>query len=101
MKITTLKKNYEFNRVFKKGQFAASKYLTIYINRNNTTYNRYGITVSKKYGKSVVRNRIKRLIRENIRKIENCLKQGYDIVIVARKSEKKAEYKKIKKNKKK
>ena len=47
---------------------------------------RIGISVSKKVGNSVVRHRVKRLIKESCRLHEVQFKQGYDLVIIARKS---------------
>jgi len=92
VKTETLKKNYEFARLYKKGKFYAGRYLVIYVLTNNYGINRVGITASKKVGKSVKRNRLRRLIKENYRRLEPCLKQGQDIVIVARKSEELPDY---------
>ena len=45
---------------------------------------RYGITVSKKIGKAVVRNMVRRKIRECFRYLEPYIKDGVDVVFVAR-----------------
>jgi len=82
----SLKKNYEFQRIFKKGRFQAGRFMTLYVLENRSGTNRLGITASRKVGKSVKRNRIKRLIRKNFRLIENNIETGYDIVFVARES---------------
>jgi len=94
-KTISLKKNYEFSRVYKKGRFFAGKYIAMHVLRNNYGYNRLGITVSTKFGKSVKRNRIRRLIRENYRLHEDFVRDGYDIVFVARKQDVMPEYRQI------
>lgn len=81
-KIKTLKKNYEFQNVLKKGKFYIGKQITIYISKNNKNFNQIGIAISKKTCNAVKRNYIKRKIRENYRLIQNKLKQGYNIVFL-------------------
>ena len=44
-----------------------------------------GIVVSKKVGKSVIRHRLKRIYREAMRSLQQHLKTGFDLVIIARK----------------
>lgn len=90
--IYKLKKNIEFRIVYRRGKSFANDLLVLYVlknNRNkdkdNSLYNKVGISVSKKVGNSVVRSRSKRLILENYRlKQENINKKGYDFVFVAR-----------------
>ncbi|MBQ9646988.1 MAG: ribonuclease P protein component [Oscillospiraceae bacterium] len=81
---TTLKMNYEFRRVYNKGKSGVSPFLVVYARPNRRGRNRLGVTVSTKLGKAVVRNRVRRRLREIYRLSQPELKQGYDIVLVAR-----------------
>ena len=80
----SLKKNRQFQFVYKNGKSYANKYLVMYVKENGLGKNRIGISVSKKVGNSVVRHRITRLIRESYRLHENVFNSGLDMVIVAR-----------------
>ena len=91
----SLKKNYDFQCVYKKGKSYANKYLVMYVLENNTEKNRLGISVSKKVGNSVVRHKITRLIRESYRLHENIFNSGLDIVVIARNSASSVSYLKI------
>jgi ribonuclease P protein component len=82
-KIVSLKNN-EFKEVYNHRVSRADKLLIMYVKRNNLESNRLGISVSKKIGNSIVRHRFCRLVRESYRQNEDKLKQGYDIVVLAR-----------------
>ena len=82
----SLKKNHQFQFVYKNGKSYANKYLVMYVKENGLGKNRIGISVSKKVGNSVVRHRVTRLIRESYRLHENIFNSGLDIVIVGRPS---------------
>ena len=84
----SLKKNKDFQNVYRRGKSYANKYLVMYVTENKDAKNRIGISVSKKVGNSVVRHRITRLIRESYRLQEENFKSGYTIVIIARASAK-------------
>ena len=80
----SLKKNHQFQFVFRNGKSYANKYLVMYVKENGLEKNRIGISVSKKVGNSVVRHRVTRLVRESYRLHESIFNSGLDIVIVAR-----------------
>lgn len=83
-KAVTIKENYEFRRLYRKGASAVSGSMVIYCRKNNLGHNRLGITVSVKVGKAVVRNRARRRLREVYRLNNPALKQGWDIILVGR-----------------
>lgn len=93
----SLKKNHQFQSVYKNGRSYANKYLVMYIRENGTDGNRIGISVSKKVGNSVVRHRVTRLVREGYRLQEAMFNSGLDIVIVARMNTAAVGYKEIEK----
>ena len=80
----SLKKNADFQNVYKCGKSFANKYLVMYVKENDLGFNRIGISVSKKVGNSVVRHRLKRLILESYRLQEDIFNSGLDMVIIAR-----------------
>ena len=89
----SLKKNSDFQKVYKQGKSYANRYLVLYVLENGTVCNRIGISVSKKVGNSIVRHRLKRLIKEAYRLQEDIFYRGLDIVIIARMSAKDISYK--------
>lgn len=99
-KMKTLKKNYEFQNVLKKGKFYIGKQIIIYITENREEINKFGIAISKKTCNAVKRNWIKRKIRENYRLISKRLKKGYNIVFLWNKKNdiEKADYYEIQKD---
>jgi len=80
----SLTKNHEFKRLYSKGNSAASKLVVVYCIRNGKEENKLGITVSTKLGGAVQRNRIRRRLKEIYRLNEHSLRNGYNIVLVAR-----------------
>lgn len=81
---TTVKKNYEFRRIYAKGKSGVSPYLVVYCRPNRRGVNRLGVTVGAKLGKAVVRNRVRRRLREIFRLNQGRMKQGYDVILVGR-----------------
>ena len=88
----SLKKNKDFQVVYKNGKSYANRYLVLYIRENGMDKNRLGISVSKKVGNSVVRHHLTRLIRESYRLQEEHFQCGFDLVVIARAGAKEKSY---------
>ena len=88
----TVKKNYEFRRMYAKGKSGVSSCLVVYYRPNRRACNRLGVTVSTKLGHAVVRNRVRRHLREIFRLSQGQMKQGYDVILVARTRAARADY---------
>lgn len=90
MKYEKVRKNSEFQVVYRRGKSFANNLLVLYVFKNKRNhidgkpFNRIGISVSKKVGKSVVRSRVKRLISESYRLNKDNYPVGFDFVIIAR-----------------
>ena len=93
----SLKKNRDFQQVYKRGTSKANRYLVMYVLENHDRHmeNRLGISVSKKVGNSIVRHRLTRLIRESYRLQEERFRCGLDIIVIARIGAKEKGYKEI------
>lgn len=88
----SLKKNRDFQNVYRKGKSYANRYFVMYVLKNETEKNRLGISVSKKVGNSVIRHHVTRLIRESYRLHEDMFNNGLDIVVIARNTAKDISY---------
>ena len=91
----SLKKNKDFQVVYKKGKSFGNRYLVMYVLPNELGRNRGGISVSKKVGNSIVRHHLTRLIRESYRLHEERFLCGYDVIVIARTSAKDRTYHEI------
>ena len=81
-KANRLKKNKDFENVFKKGQGFKEDFLYLKIKKNNLKSSRFGFVVSKKFSqKATDRNKIKRRLRELVRIKLPEIKKGIDGVI--------------------
>ena|SRR5699024_5008535 len=81
-----IKKNKEFQEIFRVGKSFANRELVIYYRRKtDQKHIRVGISVGKKLGNAVTRNQIKRYIRECFIHLDDKIKREYDIIIIARK----------------
>ena len=94
----TVKENYEFRRIYRKGKSAVAPTMVLYCQRNRQGRTRLGVTVSTKLGKAVVRNRVRRRFREIWRLHKNDMEQGWDIILVARVRAVETSYQKLEKH---
>lgn len=81
-----VKKNKEFQTIFKNGRSMANRQFVIYVlEREDDDELRIGLSVSKKIGNAVTRNRIKRLIRQVFSEEKDRIAKNSDYIIIARK----------------
>ncbi|MGM9950789.1 MAG: ribonuclease P protein component [Lysinibacillus sp.] len=80
-----IKKNEEFQKVFKSGKSFANRQFVVYcLKKGEQTEFRIGLSVSKKIGNAVTRNQIKRYIRQTFLELKDDVRQDMDYVIIAR-----------------
>ena len=80
----TIKENYVFRRLYRKGQSSVQPCMVVYCQKNRQGKTRLGVTVSTKLGKAVVRNRVRRQLREMYRLHLPEMKRGNDVIRVGR-----------------
>ncbi|HOK39939.1 MAG TPA: ribonuclease P protein component [bacterium] len=79
-----LKRQKDFEKVFRNGSKKISDKFIIYYIKNNLPYSRIGISIKRKIGKAVKRNRIRRLIREYFRLNKHRFIDRFDFLFVVR-----------------
>lgn len=80
-----IKKNKEFQEVFKKGRSFANRQFVIYVlPKEFQKEYRVGLSVSKKLGNAVKRNQIKRYIRRSFHELKERIIENNDYVVIAR-----------------
>lgn len=84
IKLETLRRNWEFQQVFRVGKSVSGREIVMYALRTRRKVARFGFSISKKVGCAVVRNRLRRRLREICRLEQKHLKTGFDLVLVAR-----------------
>lgn len=89
----SIKKNREFQKIYRGGTSYANKLLVMYVEKNDLGVNRIGISVSKKVGNSIVRHHVTRLLREIFRLNNDKLENGLNIIVAARPAARESDYK--------
>ena len=84
LKKEILRRNSDFNSVYKRGKSVGDRLVVVFYKKNNLPYNRIAFLASKKVGNAVARNRARRLMKESYRSLCDQLVPGYDIIFIAR-----------------
>ena len=90
-----LRKNVDFQHVRRRGKSQTSRFIVLIASPNRLNHNRFGFSVSKRIGKSVHRNKVKRRMRESVRLKIPEIREGWDLLFIARVPIKAATYQQI------
>lgn len=94
-----VKRNEDFQAIFKKGKSIANRQFVVYtLIKEEQDYFRLGISVSKKLGNAVKRNYIKRCIRNFFQEYGGNIQPGNDYVVIARKPTSEMDYHQMEKS---
>ena len=85
--IYRLKKNYQYNYVYKHALSVADKNFILLYCESNSKQSKVGFSVSKKYGKAVCRNRIRRQLKAAVNTLMPNAREGFNAVIIPRRHE--------------
>ena len=86
-----LRKNKEFNYIYKKGDKVSTEHFTLFVVKSKYNNYRIGFSVCKKLGKANVRNKLKRRLREIVRR-DIDVKNFQNYVLLAREGAEKLEF---------
>lgn len=84
-KVNRIKSKNAFQLVYQTGRSVVDSMSVMYVLPNEEQNIKIGFAVGKKMGTAVTRNRVKRLMREVFRHRRDELKNGVEIIWVARK----------------
>ena len=88
--IYRLKKNYQYNYVYKHALSVADKNFVMLYCENKSRgamQTKVGFSVSKKFGKAVQRNRIRRQMKAAVMAYISDVKDGYNVIFIPRRHE--------------
>lgn len=74
----------DFTNIYRKGKSVGDRYVVLFYRKNDLFYNRTAFLASKKVGNSVERNRARRLMKESYRFLKDEIREGYDLIFIAR-----------------
>ena len=79
-----LRKSTDFKRVRRLGKSYAHPFVVLIKHPNQENHSRFGVSAGRSIGNAVERNRAKRRLREIIRPRFTRIRDGWDIVFLAR-----------------
>ncbi|MCM1194314.1 MAG: ribonuclease P protein component [Corallococcus sp.] len=85
--IYRLKKNYQYNYVYKHAQSVADRNLVLLYCKSNNKQSKVGFSVNKKFGNAVRRNRIRRQMKAAVSQFMPDVSIGYNMIFIPRKNE--------------
>ena len=80
-----VKHSYDFEKIMENGKVKKNYSFVIYSLNNETSKDKYGISVSKKIGNAVIRNKYKRKLRAIIDNYKKHYVNSSDYIIILRK----------------
>ncbi len=83
-KVYRLKKGFQFNYIYRKGQSFGGREMVMLCAKNRNRKILIGISVSKKIGKAHDRNKIKRRLKECARELIPKMNTNFNYIFVAR-----------------
>ncbi|MCK5654006.1 MAG: ribonuclease P protein component [Dehalococcoidia bacterium] len=95
MKTERLARRKEFEAVCTEGKSWSNNLVALRALPNSLGSNRYGFAAGKRLGGAVVRNRVKRRLREVVRR--TTIKDGWDMVFIARQAATETDYRTLRK----
>ena len=79
-----LKKNKEFNYIYKKGSTSFSRVLTMHFVKTKISPFKVGFSISSKVGNSVIRHKVKRKLTHLFKEFIKDVNPNYNYIFVAR-----------------
>lgn len=86
LKEEVLRDQKDFTALYNKGKSVREKSFILLYRKNGLSFTRRAFLASKKVGNSVSRNRARRLLKESYRQLDGKVKQGYDVLFIARRN---------------
>ncbi len=95
----TIKKKKDFNSAFKQGYNFANNLFILKVGKSSLDFSRFAFVAPSKIIKGAVdRNKTKRIMRACIKDNDYAIKEGLDIIIIAKENLKYKKHKEIKNN---
>ena len=82
--IYRLKKNYQYNYVYKHAKSLSDKNFVLLYCTSNQKQSKVGFSISKKYGHAVARNRLRRQLKAAVMQYATRLVPNFNIVFIPR-----------------
>lgn len=97
-KNSLLKKDSDYQRVYRAKKISSSKLITLFTKTNSLKQKRFGITTTKKVGNAVKRNFLRRRMKALLRENYDLIANAYDYVFVLKKEAASASFEDLKKS---